>query len=54
MMSSGLLGTWTGAGLLRKLPETTFKWMFKSVLSLLALRLLYIAQSSNSCTDNLY
>ena len=48
MIASGLLGTWTGAGLLQRLPETAFKWMFKSVLTLLALRLLYRALVSLS------
>ena len=43
MIASGFLGTWMGAGLLQRLPESTFKWVFKSVLSLLALRLLYKA-----------
>lgn len=43
MIISGLAGTWTGRHLLRRLPESTFKRVFKSVLSVLALRLLYKA-----------
>jgi uncharacterized membrane protein YfcA len=45
MIISGVIGTWTGRGLLRRLPESTFKWLFKGVLSILALRLLYKALS---------
>ena len=43
MISSGLLGTWMGGGLLRQIPESMFRVLFKSVLTVLALRLLYKA-----------
>jgi len=43
MIISGLLGTWLGRQLLSQLPEPTFKKMFKIVLTVLALRLLYKA-----------
>jgi len=43
MIVSGLAGTLMGRHLLRRLPESTFRIIFKGVLSLLALRLLYKA-----------
>ncbi|MBX2885890.1 MAG: sulfite exporter TauE/SafE family protein [Granulosicoccus sp.] len=43
MILSGLAGTWIGRHLLRKLPERTFKVIFKSVLTLMACRLMYKA-----------
>ncbi|MFK7853617.1 MAG: sulfite exporter TauE/SafE family protein [Granulosicoccus sp.] len=43
MVGSGLVGTWIGAGLLRRIPEASFKIAFKAVLTLLAVRLLYKA-----------
>ena len=43
MIISGFLGTWTGGSALKKIPESTFKLLFRSVLSLLALRLFYNA-----------
>lgn len=43
MIVSGLFGTWAGGSALKKIPETTFQILFRSVLSLLALRLLYKA-----------
>jgi len=41
MIISGLLGTGIGRSLLRRFPEATFKLVFKGVLSVLAIRLLY-------------
>ncbi|MFT5893948.1 MAG: putative membrane protein YfcA [bacterium] len=43
MIISGLAGTWLGQHLLRHLPESTFKKVFKGVLTILALRLLHSA-----------
>jgi uncharacterized membrane protein YfcA len=43
MIISGLAGTWMGRHLLKRLPESTFKIVFKGVLTVLALRLLYKA-----------
>jgi len=43
MILGGLLGTWLGRSLLRRFPESTFKVVFKGVLSVLAIRLLYNA-----------
>jgi uncharacterized membrane protein YfcA len=43
MIISGLLGTWMGKGLLQRLPEETFRKIFKAVLTILAIRLLYKA-----------
>lgn len=43
MIVSGLLGTWVGRGLLQRLPEQTFRQIFKVVLTVLAVRLLYKA-----------
>lgn len=43
MILSGLVGTWLGRHLLRKLPEKSFKGIFKGVLTVLALRLLFKA-----------
>lgn len=43
MILSGFAGTWLGRHLLRKLPEATFKMVFKGVLTVLAIRLLYKA-----------
>lgn len=43
MILSGLLGTWLGRALLQRLPEQLFRRLFKAVLSILALRLLYKA-----------
>lgn len=43
MIISGLAGTWMGRHLLKRLPESTFKRVFKGVLTVLALRLLYKA-----------
>ena len=43
MMVTGLLGIWVGRSVLLKLPERTFKLIFNTVLTLLALRLLWSA-----------
>ena len=43
MIVSGLLGTWMGKALLQRLPEQTFSKVFKAVLTVLAVRLLYKA-----------
>lgn len=43
MIISGFLGTWIGRSLLRRIPESTFKKVFKVVLSVLAIRLFYKA-----------
>ncbi|MBX2837987.1 MAG: hypothetical protein KTR35_14110 [Gammaproteobacteria bacterium] len=43
MIVSGLLGTMAGGSMLKKIPESSFKIIFRSILSLLALRLLYKA-----------
>jgi uncharacterized membrane protein YfcA len=46
MIAGGFLGTLVGRAVLLKLPEQTFKTIFKTVLTLLALRLLYSALSA--------
>lgn len=38
---SGLVGTWAGKHVIHKLSEQTFRLVFKSLITLLALRLLY-------------
>ena len=43
MVMSGFLGTWAGSHLLNRLPERTFLVLFKTVITLLAIRLLYAA-----------
>jgi len=43
MIAAGFLGTLTGRAVLMKLPEKAFKIIFKTVLTLLALRLLWDA-----------
>ena len=43
MIASGLVGTYTGKMLLQKIPERQFRIIFRTVLTLLALRLLYNA-----------
>jgi len=43
MIVAGFLGTLTGRAVLMKIPEKTFKIVFKTVLTLLALRLLWSA-----------
>lgn len=43
MIVSGLAGTWIGQHLLRRLPEMIFRKVFKTVLTVLALRLMYKA-----------
>ena len=45
MIASGLVGTYTGMIFLNKIPETKFRILFRCVLTLLALRLLFNAQS---------
>lgn len=41
MVASGALGTWMGINLLKKLPQEKFKLIFRLVLSLLCLQLLW-------------
>lgn len=43
MIISGVIGTWMGRHLLWRLPESMFKKVFKGILTVLALRLLYRA-----------
>jgi uncharacterized membrane protein YfcA len=43
MIAGGFLGTLAGRAILLRLPERTFAIVFKSVLTLLALRLLWSA-----------
>ena len=43
MIVTGLFGIWVGRSVLLKLPERTFKIIFNSVLTVLALRLLWSA-----------
>ncbi len=45
MIASGLVGTYTGKMFLDKIPERQFRIMFRCVLTLLALRLLFNALS---------
>lgn len=46
MIASGFLGTIVGRKALDRLPEKSFGWIFKAVLTLLAARLLYAALTS--------
>ncbi len=46
MIAAGFAGTVTGRAVLMKLPEKVFAYVFKTVLTLLALRLLYHAAYS--------
>ena len=41
MVACGLVGTWLGHKVLGRLPERTFAWAFRLILSALALRLLW-------------
>jgi uncharacterized membrane protein YfcA len=43
MIATGFLGTFTGRHLLDKIPERAFVTLFKGVLTLLAVRLIYLA-----------
>ncbi len=43
MIATGLVGTWTGKALLERLPERAFGWIFKGLLTALALRLIALA-----------
>jgi len=43
MIVSGFVGTLAGGSVLKNIPESTFKILFRTVLSVLALRLLYKA-----------
>ena len=43
MVMSGFLGTWVGGKLLNRIPERAFRVLFKTVITLLAIRLLYAA-----------
>lgn len=40
MLSSGLVGTWSGTRVLRRLPERLFRFGFRALLTLLAAKLL--------------
>ncbi|MEX2480674.1 MAG: sulfite exporter TauE/SafE family protein [Gammaproteobacteria bacterium] len=46
MIAAGFLGTLTGRAVLLELPERTFKGVFRAVLTLLALRLLWSAATA--------
>jgi uncharacterized membrane protein YfcA len=46
MIAAGFIGTMLGRRLLDRLPHATFKRIFKGVLTVLALRLLYAAVSA--------
>jgi uncharacterized membrane protein YfcA len=46
MIASGAVGTWLGLKLLNKIPVEKFKLLFKIILTVLALRLLYQAVMS--------
>lgn len=43
MIASGFLGTLTGKALLERLPERLFGWIFKALLTVLAIRLITVA-----------
>jgi uncharacterized membrane protein YfcA len=43
MVGTGFLGTFTGRFILEKIPEKVFVILFKSVLTLLSARLIYLA-----------
>ena len=46
MILSEFLGTWAGTALLNTIPERAFMILFKTVITLLALRLLYAAMTT--------
>ena len=43
MIATGFLGTFTGKALLERIPEKAFGWMFKTLLTVLSLRLVSMA-----------
>ena len=43
MIASGALGTFVGLRVLKRVPNETFNWLFKAVITLLAIRLLWQA-----------
>lgn len=45
MVASGFAGTALGTGLLHRVPEAAFRWGFKTILSLVAIHLLFGALS---------
>ena len=45
MVASGFLGTWVGTRALNRIPERAFMRLFKAVITLLAIRLLWSALS---------
>lgn len=45
MVASGALGTWIGLNLLKKIPPERFSLIFKTLVTLLAIRLIWLAVS---------
>jgi uncharacterized protein len=43
MIATGFLGTFTGKRLLEKIPEKAFGWLFKTLLTVLSIRLISLA-----------
>ena len=43
MVVTGFIGTYTGKYILNKIPDKFFGMLFKGMLTLLAIRLVYIA-----------
>ena len=43
MIATGFLGTFTGKAFLERIPEKAFGWMFKTLLTVLAIRLITLA-----------
>ena len=43
MLVAGFAGTWVGTRILHRLPETTFRWILKTILTLVAVYLLVTA-----------
>lgn len=43
LIASGILATWVGSHVLNKVPEKFFRTVFKVILTLLAIRLFYVA-----------
>ena len=43
MIATGFLGTFTGKTLLEKIPEKAFGWLFKTLLTVLSIRLISLA-----------
>jgi uncharacterized membrane protein YfcA len=43
LIASGIFATWVGSHVLNKVPEKLFRTVFKIVLTMLALRLFYVA-----------